>query len=66
MKISVEKSRCTGQGRCYSLAPNVFEPDDEGFNAAIGHTVEVLPGELDNAKKAVLNCPERALTIEDE
>ena len=23
---------CTGHGRCYSLAPDVFEPDDDGHS----------------------------------
>src|SRR5579885_2746606 len=30
MKVVIDGERCSGHGRCYSLAPEVFEADDEG------------------------------------
>ena len=30
MKITVDRVKCTGLGICESLAPNVFEVDDDG------------------------------------
>ncbi len=47
------------------LAPEVFEADDEGYNVAIGRTLEV-PSHLENAARiGVANCPEGALVILD-
>ena len=36
MKVHVDEERCEGHGRCYALAPAVFEPDDLGDGKAIG------------------------------
>jgi ferredoxin len=30
-KLSVDESRCTGHGRCYTVAPKLLTDDDEGF-----------------------------------
>ncbi len=61
--VSFDAELCVGHGRCYSLAPEVFEPDSEG------HCVVKVPivdtADLDaQARRAVANCPERALAIE--
>jgi ferredoxin len=43
------------------LAPEVFEPDDEGHSVAL---VDEIPADLfDKAQLAVANCPESAITI---
>jgi ferredoxin len=63
MKIKVDATICTGHGRCYSLAPDVFEPDDDGHAIVI---VEEVPAGLEQkARTAATNCPESAITIED-
>jgi ferredoxin len=63
MKIKVDATICTGHGRCYSLAPDVFEPDDDGHAIVI---VEEVPAGLEQkARTAAANCPESAITIED-
>jgi ferredoxin len=62
MKIEVTQ-RCSGQGRCYMLAPEVFEADDEGYNVAIGRTIEVPSHLEDAARIGVVNCPEKALVV---
>jgi ferredoxin len=63
MEVSVSEPRCTGQGRCWNIAPAVFEPDDEGFNAGRGGVVEVPGGHEAAARTAVSSCPEAALRI---
>ncbi|HEX6569487.1 MAG TPA: ferredoxin [Acidimicrobiales bacterium] len=63
MKVHVDQARCQGHGRCYSLAPELFEPDEIGNGVEIGDGT-VPPGLEDAARKAVLNCPEQAITIE--
>lgn len=64
MRIVVDHDRCQGHGRCYDLAPEVFAADDEGY---VELRIEgELPAELEQqARSAVLNCPESALTIAD-
>ena len=58
--------RCTGHGRCYSLAPAVYAADDGGYNAAID-TRMTVPDEHESAAWAgVATCPEGALVIVDE
>jgi ferredoxin len=64
MRLELNAEVCTGHGRCYALAPEVFEPDDEG------HCVIVVDGEVPaemeaGARKGVANCPEGALSLSD-
>ena len=33
MKIHLDNEVCSGHGRCYTLAPDVFDADDEGYGA---------------------------------
>ncbi|HEY3943520.1 MAG TPA: ferredoxin [Acidimicrobiales bacterium] len=61
MRISVDADRCSGHGRCYTLAPEVFESDDDGYCL-------VRPGDIaadleDKARSGAQNCPERAITL---
>ena len=65
MKIRVDDSRCEGHGRCYALAPDLFEPDDIGNGHEIGDG-SVAPEQEHNARLAVANCPERAITMEED
>jgi ferredoxin len=65
MKVHVDEERCEGHGRCYALAPAVFEPDDLGDGKAIGDGT-VPPGEEDRARLAAANCPEQAITIDED
>ena len=64
MKIEVNE-KCSGHGRCYMLAPEVFEADDEGYNVAIGRTIDVPSHLEDAARIGVANCPEGALVVLD-
>jgi ferredoxin len=63
MKITVDGAVCTGHGRCYSLAPNVFEPDDEGYNLQRDVPIDVPEGEEEAAMIGVRVCPEGAITV---
>jgi ferredoxin len=65
MKVHVDEDRCEGHGRCYALAPAVFEPDDLG-NAQVVGDGTVAPGEEDPARLAAANSPELAITIEED
>jgi ferredoxin len=63
MKVIIDEVACTGHGRCYTLAPEVFSPDDEGHSQPISD--EVPESLRDQAMIGVQNCPERAISIED-
>jgi ferredoxin len=61
MRVIIDKEICSGHGRCYSLAPAVFDADDYGKGVIVG---EDLPEDLvSEAQIAVQNCPERAISI---
>jgi len=63
LRVDIDRAKCAGHGRCYVLAPDVFEPDDEGFAVPIDRT----PGEAerDAVTKAARNCPESAVIVEE-
>ncbi len=31
MRVVIDEERCTGHGRCYATAPEVFAADDDGY-----------------------------------
>jgi ferredoxin len=64
MKLHIDAEACTGHGRCYVLAPEVFEPDDEGHS--VGLVDDIPDALLDKARLAAANCPESAITISDD
>ncbi len=65
MKVHVDAERCEGHGRCYALAPTVFEPDDLGNGQVVGEGA-VAAGDEDKARLAAANCPEQAITIDED
>ena len=63
MRIIFDREKCQGHGRCYALAPGLFDADDEGY------AVVLVEGDLDDAQAASAmlaadNCPEYAITVE--
>ena len=65
MRVAVDAELCTGHGRCYALAPDLFGPDDYG-HCEILVADGVVPEALeDHARIGRENCPEQAITIED-
>jgi ferredoxin len=64
MKVRVDQDTCQGHGRCYALAPELFESDDYG-NAHELNDGDVPPGQEDSARLAAANCPELAVILEE-
>jgi ferredoxin len=59
--VSVDADRCTGHGRCYSLAPDVYDADDLGHCVVL---VADVSGDLEApAATGEQNCPEAAITL---
>jgi ferredoxin len=64
VKVSIDAERCVGHGRCFSLAPKLFDSDELGNGVVIGDGV-VAPQDEELARLAAANCPEQAVTIEE-
>jgi ferredoxin len=61
-RLEVDHEACTGHGRCYDLAPALFEPDDYGHGQVTGAPpLEQAGREL--AEKVIRSCPERAIRL---
>jgi len=61
MHVHIDRARCTGHGRCYSLAPEVFDCDEEGFSVLRN---EPSDDKLEAAaRRGADACPELAISI---
>ena len=63
MRIVFDREKCQGHGRCYALAPDLFDADDEGYSVLLV-SGELADDQLAAAQLAADNCPEYAITIE--
>lgn len=63
MKLTVDAGLCRGHGRCYNLAEDLLEDDDEGFVTARGQIIDVPDDQVDDARNAAGSCPEGAITL---
>ncbi len=64
MKLRIDPGKCQGHGRCYDLSPDLFGDDDEGYGQVLGDGL-VPAGRLEEARKAVANCPEGAISLSE-
>lgn len=64
MKVVIDGDKCTGHGRCYALAPTVFDADDDGFGVVIAADRDLDPEGEEHAARAAANCPESAIRLE--
>lgn len=61
MKLEIDSSACTGHGRCYSIAPALFDSDDDGYGVVRLDNLD--RSDLEVAEKAVASCPEQAIRL---
>ncbi len=65
LRVHVDPGRCQGHNRCYSVAPDLFELDEDGFSSEIGPGL--VPAELTAAaRRAEANCPEYAISVTEQ
>lgn len=62
MKIKYDRAACQGHNRCYMLAPELFDTDDDGY-AVLLVSGNVPPELEEKAQLAADNCPEYAITV---
>ena len=63
MKVTVDRERCAGHGRCYVFAPDVLESDDEGYGVVLDP--QPAPDRHAGVRQAARNCPEQAVIVEE-
>lgn len=56
----IDSKRCQGHGRCYTLAPELFDVDEEGYG--IVRVVDVGSDQFQLLDRAIAECPERAIS----
>ena len=59
MKVKVDNEKCFGCGACPSLAPEVFEFNDDGYAQVI--VDEVPEDKKEEVQEAIDNCPAGAI-----
>jgi ferredoxin len=62
LRVHVDSEKCQGHNRCSVFAPELFDIDDMGISSEHGDGV-VAPELMDQARRAVANCPEGAITM---
>lgn len=65
MRVHVDQDKCQGHNRCIVVAPELFEVDELGTASVVGDG-HVPPALEDDARLAVDNCPEYAITTTDD
>jgi ferredoxin len=64
LRVEHDADACVGHGRCYELAPAVFDEDDCGHGVL---KTASLAAELEGqARLAAENCPEDAITLRSD
>lgn len=62
-RVRVDEEICTGHGRCYALAPAVYDADETGHCRV--QEAEISEALLEQAKLGESSCPEGAITVEE-
>jgi ferredoxin len=65
VRVRVDGEKCQGHNRCFTLAPELFDLDEFGYAHELNDGI-VPPELVEKARLAVKNCPEVAITIEEE
>jgi ferredoxin len=61
MRVRVDRAKCVGHGRCYVLAPEVFEDDERGHCVVTRERIDASLAE--QARRGQENCPEGAISL---
>ena len=61
-RLEIDPERCTGHGRCYDIAPGLFQADEYGHGQVV---TGLTPDKFDEeqARDAVQACPENAIRL---
>jgi ferredoxin len=62
--MSLNRSKCAGHALCYTVAPELFPLDDEGYS--ILQPRVVAESDEQRARDGVAACPEGALSLDED
>ena len=62
-RVSIDPGLCQGHGRCYSVVPELFGFDGEGYGVVLEPTVGA--DRVGLAHAAEIECPERAVVVDE-
>ena len=65
MRIKVDTEKCEGHNRCFVVAGELFELDDSGYAKEVNDG-KVPVGLEEKARLSVTNCPELAISIDED
>ena len=64
MHVRIDDDRCRGHGMCVSACPKVFDIGDGGYAVTL---VTEVPADLQaQVRTAVIQCPERSISIDEQ
>ncbi|RZT86697.1 ferredoxin [Pseudonocardia sediminis] len=66
MRYFVDPALCAAHGQCAAVAPDVYDLDDEGYNALVGKHVDVPPELEASARAGAVACPESAIFVDED
>jgi ferredoxin len=61
MRAIVDHERCNGHGRCFAVAPHLFDVDDDGYSVVDELAISV--DDEDDAREAAGACPSQAIQL---
>lgn len=59
--FEIDTDLCAGHGRCYAVAPESFEADDNGYGVVLGR--DERERSADDIADIIASCPEEAISI---
>ncbi|PMS32632.1 ferredoxin [Trinickia symbiotica] len=63
MKIVIRRETCISGGQCVSVAPELFEQDENGQVVLI--KLDPSDADIQKAKEAEFLCPSRSISVEE-
>ena len=63
-KIIIDTDLCSGHGRCYVVAPEIFYDDSAGYGQ-VKEGVRLSTSNQKQVERAIKACPEGAIKIVD-
>ena len=65
--MRLRPGKCAGHAQCHAVNPDLFPIDDDGYSAVDPLDArEIASADQESARLGVSNCPELALTIEED
>ena len=64
MRVQIDDDRCKGHGTCCGLCPQIFELTSDGYARVL--VSEIPPEAQELVQTAVEQCPEGAISIEED